>query len=294
MRTLLISFVTGATLVLAAGAASSSRLASPPADELAFVRGGQIFVVGTDGTGLRSVTRGFNPKWSGDGQRLTFVRELGRNAEIFTADADGRNVRRLTRGAAADVNPAWSPDGTRIAFSSNRRGRYRLYVMRADGSAVREVTRGAARGDVFSPAWSPDGRLIAFSSSAWTPENPELYVVRPDGSGLRRLTKTRGSVEVLGDDAWPTWSPDGKRIAFTSNRTGSGEVWIMNANGTGQRRIAGFPRRDDWAPSYSADGGWIAFHSLPARGASRLYVVHPNGAGLRSLGIPGTEAAFRP
>jgi len=81
----------------------------------------------------------------------------------------------------------------------------------ASGSAT-----APTRGDAFSPAWSPDGRLIAFSSSVWTPENPEIYVVRPDGTGRRRLTKTKGSVDVLGDDGWPSWAPGGKRIAFSA------------------------------------------------------------------------------
>ena len=163
-----------------------------------------------------------------------------------------------------------------------------IWIVGANGTKQRAVTRG------YTPTWTSDGRLIAFSSSEWTPENPEIYVVRPDGTGRRRLTKTKGSVDVLGDDGWPSWAPGGKRIAFSSNRTGDGEIWIMNASGRGQHRLAGLPGRDDWAPSFSADGRRIAFHSLGANGQSRLYVVRPNGTGLRPLGIAGTDAAFRP
>ena len=67
----------------------------------------------------------------------------------------------------------------------------------------------------------------------------------------------------------------------------------MRADGSGQRRIAGFPRRDDWAPSFSPDGQWIAFYSL-AQTASRIYLVRPNGTGLRRLGPAGTDPVFRP
>jgi TolB protein len=286
-----------ATLVTAVAATSLAAAASsaePAAQELAFARGQTIHAARTDGTGLRAIARGHSPAWSPDGRRLAFVRESGRNADIYVADAAGRNVRRLTRASSQEYSPSWSPDGRRIAFASNREGRFRIYVVRADGTGARRVSPRGGAGDSHSPSWSPDGRLIAFSSSHATPENPEIYVVRPDGSGLTRLTRTRGGVEVLGDDAWPRWSPDGRRIVFSSNRTGHGEVWIMRADGTGQRRLAGLPRRDDWAPTFSPDGTQIAFHSLDGRGRSLLYVVRQNGTGLRSLGIAGTNPAWRP
>ena len=287
LATILLSAATAASV---AGASSGQAGSS----ELAFVRGQTIHAVKLDGTGLRQITRGFTPAWSPDGSRLAFVRESGRNADVYVADADGRNVERLTRAPSAEFSPSWSPDGKRIAFASNREGRFRIYVMRADGTALRRVSPRAGAGDSHTPSWSPDGRLIAFSSSHATPENPEIYVVRPDGSGLRRLTRTKGNVEVLGDDGWPRWSPDSKRVVFTSNRTGNGDVWIMRADGSAQRRLAGVGRRDDWAPAFSPDGTQVAFHSLDARGRSLLYVVRPNGTGLRSLGVAGTDPAWRP
>lgn len=283
-------FVVAATASVAI--ARSETLA--PA-ELAFVRGQTIYAVKADAGGQRAVTRGFAPAWSRDGSRLAFVREPGRNPDVYVSGADGRNVRRLTKAPSAEFSPSWSPDGKRIAFASNRSGRFAVYVMRADGTGLRRVApRRDGGGDAHSPSWSPDGRLIAFSSSHATPENPEIYVVRPDGSGLKRLTRTKGGVEVLGDDGWPRWSPDGKRIVFSSNRTGDGEVWIMRADGSGQRRLAGLPRRDDWAPAFSPDGTQVAFHSLDARGRSLLYVVNSDGTRLRSLGIAGTDPAWRP
>ena len=298
MKTLLTILAAAATL-MSIGAASSAP--AEPA-EIAFVRGQAIYTVRVDGTGLRAVTRGYTPAWSPDGRRLAFVRETGtvaqlpnRNADVYVADADGRNERRLTKAPSSEFTPSWSPDGRRIAFVSNRTGRFAVYVMRADGTGLRRVVpRRNGGGDAFWPSWSPDGRLIAYSSSHATPENPEIYVARPDGSGVRRLTRTKGGVEVLGDDGWPRWSPDGKRIVFSSNRTGNGEIWIMSADGSGQRRIAGLAGRDEWAPAFSPDGTQIAFHSLARGGKSSLYVVRPDGTGLRSLGVAGADAAWRP
>jgi TolB protein len=293
MKILLATVVAAAAAASAASAGSEAPSATP---ELAYVRGDTIYVVAADRTGKRAVARGFAPAWSPDGSRLVFVREPGRNPDVYVSDADGRNVERLTRGRSAELSPTWSPDGNQIAFASNRGGRFAIYVMRADGTGVRRVApRSDGNGDAHSPSWSPDGRSIAFSSSHATPENPEIYVVRRDGSGLRRLTRTKGGVEVLGDDGFPTWSPDGRQIAFASNRTRDGEIWIMRADGKGQRRIAGFGRRDDWAPDYSPDGKRIAFDSRGANGRiGTIYVVDPDGKQLTSLGIAGTDPAWRP
>lgn len=266
--------------------------------EIAFARGGDIYSLdlGTHVTRKLVATPALehSPAFSPDGTKLLYVAERGGNAEIYLANADGSRRARLTHSPGADYNPAWSPDGGSIAFASNRGGVFKIYVMAADGRGTRLLApRGSSGGSSFTPAWSPDGKRIAFSSSAATPNNVEIYVVRTDGTQLRRLTFTKGDVDTLGDDSFPAWSPDGKRIAFSSNRTGDGEVWIMNANGTGQRRIAGLSLRDDWAPSFSPDGSQIAFNSLDAVGATRLYVVRPDGSALRSLGVAGQEPSWR-
>ncbi len=276
------------TYVLDAVAAVAAAIAVGPG-ALAYERGADIYVGATNVTRTPKV-REFAPAWSPDGARLAFVSYRDGNGEIYVMRADGSGARRLTRHRGEDLSPAWSPDGSRFAFTSNRGGAHRIHTMRADGTGVRRLARLAQS---FSPAWSPDGRTIVFSSSGRTPENPELYSTRADGTGLTRLTRTRGDAHTLGDDGFPSWSPDGTRIVFSSNRTGNGELWTMRPDGSGERRLAGFPRRDDWAPRFSPDGTAIAFESRTAS-RSDVYVIRADGTGPQLLLRNASAPAWRP
>jgi TolB protein len=270
------------TLAIAAVAAALS------APGLAYERGADIYVGAANVTRTPRVSE-YAPAWSPDGTRLALVSYRDGNAEIYVMSAEGSGARRLTRHRGEDLSPAWSPDGSRIAFASNRSGAYHIHTMRADGSGVRLL---APLRQSYSPAWSPDGGSIVFSSSGRTPENPELYSIRADGTRLTRLTRTKGDAETLGDDGFPSWSPDGGTIVFSSNRTGNGELWTMLRDGSRQRRLAGLPRRDDWSPRFSQDGATIVFASL-TQTRSDLYAVDSDGTRLRLLLRNASAPAWR-
>lgn len=158
-----------------------------------------------------------SPRWSPNGKRIAWVSTRHGNQEIYTADAAGKDIQRLTREPGRDNNPSWSPDGKRIAFASDRGGNFDIYVMNADGSKVRRLTK--QRGLDYWPAWSPDGKRIAFTSNR--DGNYEIYVMNADGSEVRNLTRHEGQ------DNFAAWSPDGKRIAFISDRDGGHDVYVI-------------------------------------------------------------------
>ena len=134
--------------------------------------------------------------------RIAFALNDGSGGtELYSVNADGSALRRLTWSPEVEQAPSWSPDGTRIAYESFLGGNCHVWVMNADGSGQTELTSGTQDMD---PAWSPDGTQIAFarpSSNGWN-----LFVMNADGSALRRVS------DVFGNS--PAWSPDGRRLAY--------------------------------------------------------------------------------
>jgi Tol biopolymer transport system component len=154
--------------------------------------------------------------------------------------------------------------------------------MKADGSLERPLVRKQQRWhEHYSPTWH--GSTIVYSSNRVSAFNTELYAVP-----AKRLTFTKGADGVLGDDGMPDFSPNGRRIAFTSNRDRNGEIYVMNADGSGQKRLTR-TRADDFMPRFSPDGRQLAFISLP----ETIVVMRADGSGRRALTV-GTDPDWRP
>jgi Tol biopolymer transport system component len=214
---------------------------SPDRKKIVFTRGTgagrEIMMVNATGTQLKSLgVSGFSPRWSPDGTRIIFgaYDPTAGNHNIFTMNADGSNVVRLTTDPETDGEPTFSADGQKIAFMSNRSGWYDVYVMNADGTGAQKITDCQSQAATCSAAaWSPvpgDQRILF---RIGLPVN-RVRVVNADGTGL---TDVLGALSPLANH--PAWSPDASKIAFITVMVGDAQqnVWTANFDGTGLDRV---------------------------------------------------------
>lgn len=220
------------------------------------------------------------PETSG---QIAFVSNRDGNYEIYLMNMDETGLTRLTTNTAGDEGPTWSPDGTRIAFQSNRLGYNQIFTMNADGG---NQTRLIASGVIDEwPYWSPTGNKIAFARVAdhnGDGLRSEVFVANSDGTGARRLTYSSGKTGSYNHGAWPSgWSPDGSQIVFYWYREGYDQLWIMNSDGTNQRKLT---TDSYWnaMPSMAPDGRKVAFASY-RDGNYEIYTVNSDGTNATRL-----------
>jgi TolB protein len=165
--------------------------------------------------------------YSPDGGRIAFTAsQNGGTTDVWVADADGGNAKRLTREPSDDLSPSWSPDGKRIAFVSNRAGTPQIYVMNADGSDPKRLTFQGNYNQ--TPQWSPRGDLIAFTARDER-KVFDVFVVSPDTGKVARVTQNQGATNEE-----PTWAPNGRLLAFTSDRKGAPQLVVSSPDGDRQ------------------------------------------------------------
>jgi Tol biopolymer transport system component len=204
-----------------------------------------IYSINNDGSGLERVSEGglnaFSLSWSADGRNLAFnTSRIGACSDVYIMNRGGR-IRRLTDNRHCDVGPSWAPTGRRVIFASDRRD-----------SAARNEGAAQKRGE----------------------HDYDLYTLRVDGSGLRQLTDSHK------DEHCPSWSPDGRRIAYTVGRGHGADIYVMSVNGTRQRQITDATAAD-YCPDWSPDGEAVVFTTARHRtdldrGNLEIYAVRPD------------------
>ena len=158
---------------------------------------------------------------------------------LYESDPDGARSRALTDSSGVISQMVYSADRSRIAYIRADSGRRRIFTMRSDGSDARPVAEiPTAEGRPERPAWSPNGRQLAFQVGI-----PDAQTRRVVGSHIWIVDLETGTTTKLAEqgraynDATPAWFPDGLSIAFTSDRTGKREVWMMSSRGENARQI---------------------------------------------------------
>ena len=227
---------------------------------------------------------------------------------VYVIDANGLNEDSW-RASTSKYGPiAWSLDGKSIAYHLQDQFAAHIYLetpvflpgvvenifeaqqgrklgladlvilddpRRRQGNA--NVTEQFGGQTYLSPKWSPDGKRLALTSTDGAPDGmTDVCVIDIEGNQLKNLTQSPGIDEV------GSWSPDGSKIVFFSNRDGNGEIYVMDANGGNQVNVTNHPALDA-APTWSPDGSRIAFHSNREDDQDDIYAMNPDGANVVNL-----------
>ncbi len=257
---------------------------SPDGAKIAFARKGErgLFVMNADGSGLRLLSdlRATDPVWSPDGSRIAFTAKGDTDDAIYIVDADGVTTTWIARGGW----PSWSPDGSELVYTD----RGVLMVQGADPDAD---PRPLGVGMGSRPDWSPDGSKIVFVADAG------LIVASADGSGVTHVRSEPGSYLD------PIWSPDGSTIAFAyrapiedcpTDRCSRYGVWVMNADGSGARRLTALATDEgsesgpspDWYPLGGSAPSVVPIDRSPTPEPSPVETPSVGGGRDVGLGFP--------
>jgi TolB protein len=183
--------------------------------------------------------------------KIAFLSKHSGAKEIYLMDADGENLRALTKDRSITLSPRWSPDGGEMVFISYSGPNAYLYLLDLH-TMKRRVLSG--RENLNGPAaWAPDGQRLALTLTI--DGNPEIYLIDRQGTIIERLTEHHGI------DVSPSWSPDGRQLAFVSNRSGSPQIYILQLP-SGQTRRLTYEGNYNTDPVWSPRGDRIAFSSL--------------------------------
>lgn len=231
------------------------------------------------------------PRWSPDGRTIAFSSNRAGLYQIFLMDAEGTNLRQVTRGETDAIEEGWYPDGKRLAYTEQKqRTLGRSFALRSLDLATGETRPLLPSFDGSSalPDFSPDGPFLAFTGK------------RTMGWDAFRANLSTGEILPLtegGKACRPRFSPDGAKIAYVSSSAdGKGDIWLMGPDGAEKERLTDRPETYDYFPDWSPDGKWIVFASgtkhYPTEGVWELTLVKPGAKLVVPLFRSGARDVF--
>jgi len=199
--------------------------------------------------------------------------------EVFVVDWDGRNPVQITNHHTVSLSPNWAPSGKTVSYTSfayhvNQKTRnpdlftYDLY-------SGKRFLISSRKGMNSGSAFTPDGKSIYLTISAGT-GNADIYRMSLDGESLTRITNTHGAMNVE-----PNVSPDGKKVAFSSDRSGQPMIYTMDPDGSGSKRLT-FAGKYNSSPAWSPDGKKIAFAGYD-KSHFDIFIMNTDGTSLERL-----------
>jgi TolB protein len=255
---------------------------------------GDLFVMNREGTGRRRLTGGETldvfGAWSPDGTKVAYsALRLGmskvRGEGIGVLDVATGARRRLSYGAS-DQGPQWSPDGSKVLFTGERGGDHELMLAGASGGSVERLTDN--RCDDLFARWDADGTSIVFTRTVGVDEDTNTYRRHLYRLDLATGIETRLTPKDTSDEAGVV-SPDGTLIAFVRSSGTTGDLWVMNSDGSGEREL--FAGLEGGPPVWSPDSTRLAFpHYVHGRGQDISVVDVSSGEVSALTMLRGDEA----
>ena len=203
--------------------------------------------------------------------KIAFVQQSGGKKEICLAEFDGYGAVVVTRSGGLALTPALSPDGRKLAYLTYTGGKPDLQIKDLATDAIVSVKR---KGVKIDPAWR--NGTVELATTFSFDGNQELYLLRDNGTITRRLTR-HGMIDVS-----PTFSPDGRKMAFVSSRHGSPQIFILDLASGSVKRLT-YEGKYNTQPSWSPVGDKIAFTTMQKSGEINIFTVNADGTGLRQL-----------
>ena len=274
--------------VSAAYAAAAARPAADAVDgRIVFTsdRAGNydVWSMRADGSHLRRLTKTPRleehcPAWSPNGRWIAFTRRGVLPADLYVMRADGSHVRRVLKLRGGETCPRWSPDGRRLVFvrmdNTLPKPVHAVYTVGVGGKGLRKLS---PIDDAWEIADWRGGRIV-FESTQPPEDGLNIWSMRADGSDRRQIA---GQTTVA-SFRHPHWSPDGRRIVFTSDADGREQVWTMNADGSGQVAVTKGPV-GSLEPGWSPSGGKIVYVNVVGNTQPDIFIANADGSGVRRL-----------